>query len=105
MMEDGTGKALDTQTQPAAYEGWLAHDYHKVIDCRSGYRHAGDYRNQPIPQYEDESDGLDYYLLLDKSEHLGIEIEVFDNDETDVYLVIHHPLSVIDALWPGNTQP
>lgn len=105
IMDDSGIDTLDTQTQPATYEGWLASDYHKVIDCRSGYRHTGDYRTKAIPQYEDESNGLDYYQLLDKSEHSGIEIEVFDNDETDVYLVIHHPLSAIDALWPGNTQP
>lgn len=104
IMNDSGVDTLDIHTQPSAYEGWLASDYHKVIDCRSGYRHKGDYRTTPIPQYEDESNGLDYYQLLDKSEHFGIEIEVFDNDETDVYLVIHHPLSAIEALWPGNMQ-
>lgn len=86
----------------ADLEGWLADNYYKSIDCRKGYLHAGDYREHELPHFEDESEGLDYYLLLDKTEAFGVEVEVYNDGESDVYIMLYCPLSVIESMWPGK---
>jgi len=79
---------------------WLGKSYYKAIDCRQGYRHIGDYRHEPLPEYEDESSGTDYYLLRDEAEKFAIEIDVCDDDESDVYVVCYHPVTAIAEYWP-----
>ncbi len=103
ILDEGYGEELKTVTASIEQlEGWLAESYHKAIDCRKGYRHSGDYRNRVLPRYEDESQGFDYYLLMDKTEAFGVEIEVYDEGESDVYIALYLPLSVIESLWPGK---
>jgi hypothetical protein len=102
IFEEGYGEALKAVAAPEQLEGWLAEEYYKSIDCRKGYRHEGDYRNRVLPRYEDESEGFDYYLLLDKSEAFGVEVEVYNEGESDVYIALYQPLSIIESMWPGR---
>ena len=82
-------------------KSWLAPSYYKAVDCRSGYHHIGDYRTEALPEYEDDSPGIDYYQLLDNSEKFAVEIEVGDEDESDVYVTITTPLAAIAEMWPA----
>jgi hypothetical protein len=91
---------LDAKNYPPLQE-WLGKSYYKAIDCRRGYRHIGDYRNQPLPEFEDDSEGIDYYVLRDSTEKCAVEIAIGDSDDSDVYVTIYQPLSVIAEMWPA----
>lgn len=80
---------------------WQASGYFKDIDCQRGYRHIGDYRHESLPEFEEDAEGIDYYRLLDKSEKHAIEIEVGDHDDSDVYITVYQPVSVIAEMWPA----
>ena len=102
IFEEGNFIDLARQGTVAGLEGWLADNYHKSIDCRKGYLHAGDYRGRELLRFEDESEGLDYYLLVDKTEAFGVEVEVYNDGESEAYITVYCPCSIIESMWPGK---
>jgi len=96
------GSVTLTATPYAPLASWLGSSYYKALDCRVGYLHIGDYRNQPLPEYEDDSEGIDYYLLRDSSEQFAIDIEIGDNDDSSVYVTVYQPLTAIAEMWPAK---
>lgn len=102
VFEEGEYPELVLMQTPENLKKWVAEGYYKTIDCRKGYCHAGDYRNRPLPSFEDESTGFDYYRLLDKTENFGVEVEVYGDGESEVYITLYHPLSIIESMWPGK---
>jgi len=92
---------LERQAIPKGLEQWTASHYTETKDCNKAYVHKGDYRGKDLPQYEDESTAIDYYLLEDDDEDFAIEIEVTDDGETDVYATVYLEISAIEELWPA----
>jgi len=80
---------------------WTASQYIEEQDCTNGYYYEDDFRNRPLPLYEKDSCGLQYYLLEDANGDFAIEIEVYSDGETEVSATVYLPMTSIEEMWPG----
>ncbi|MFT6072595.1 MAG: hypothetical protein ACJARD_001644 [Alphaproteobacteria bacterium] len=104
VFEEGTGTELQRLKVSDHLVEWTAPLYTEEEDCAKGYYHDGDYRDKSIPQYADEASALDYYLLEDDNEAYAIEIEVYEDGDTEVSATIYLDISVICEMWPGDVK-
>jgi len=96
------GKArLTPLTKQHPYADMVAEEYIQQDFSTSGYIHQADYRESKPPQFSDQEHGreCEYYSLEgDKGLRL-IEIFIFENGDTDVYLSSLRPANDIAELW------
>jgi len=98
----GAGIELNRRDNiPSSLEEWTASQYVEEQDCANGYYYEGDFRNRPLPQYEKDSCGLQYYLLEDANCDFAIEIEVYSDGETEVSAAVYLSMTSIEEMWPG----
>lgn len=99
---DAPGKArLRPLTKDHAYGDILATEYIQQDFETSGYIHQSDYRHSKPPQYTDEEHGREFqYFSLEGDQGLRlIDIFIFENGDTDVYLSSLRPSNDITELW------
>ena len=85
------------------FEGWLGPVYDQQAQGATGYYHDGeDYRDKRPSRYEDDSQPFEYFELRSSDEAYGVDIEVWEDGETDVALSIYRPVEDIRELWPGE---
>ena len=99
---DAPGNArLTPIAKQHAYADMLAAEYIQQDFSTSGYIHQADYRGSKPPQYSDQEHGQEFeYYSLEGNEGLRkIEIFIFENGDTDVYLSNLRPASDIAELW------
>ncbi|MDQ6991493.1 MAG: hypothetical protein Q9M11_07145 [Mariprofundaceae bacterium] len=102
VFNEGAGSKLERKSIPASFEDWTSATYVEEEDCVKGYYHKGDYRKRSIPRIEDESCGLEYYLLAGLENNVAIEIEVYASGETEVSAVVYLDMSAIEEMWPAT---
>ncbi|MFQ6370717.1 hypothetical protein [Shewanella sp. YIC-542] len=88
----------------ASHEQWLAQTYHQVTFAQFGYFHRQDYRQGKPPQFTDSNPGeaFEAYSLMNGEEDKAVDIEVYQDGDTDVLLTLYRPLSDIRDYWPGE---
>ncbi|GHE84258.1 hypothetical protein [Thalassotalea profundi] len=84
--------------------GWTGEYYHQRAFCQVGYFHRKDHRQEKLSQFEDEDAGeqFEFYQLLDQDEYYGVELEVWLDGDTDVFLTMYRPTSDIIDMYPGS---
>jgi len=99
---EAPGKArLTPLTKQHPYGDMVAEEYIQQDFSTSGYIHETDYRETKPPQFSDQEHGreFEYYSLEgDKGVRL-IEIFIFENGDTDIYLSSLRPAGDIAELW------
>lgn len=99
---EAPGKArLTPLTEQHHYGDMLATEYIQQDFETSGYIHQADYRNSQPPQFTDQNHGREfqYFSLEGNKELRGIDIFIFENGDTDVYLSSFRPANDIAELW------
>jgi len=83
------------------YADMIAEEYIQQDFSTSGYKHEADYRDTKPPQFSDEDHGREFeYYSLEGNQGLRlIEIFIFENGDTDVYLSSLRPAKDIAELW------
>lgn len=82
---------------------WTSTHYCQEGEPSVGYFHEQDYRNQTLPQYaEDGGEPLECISLSDDDGKFFINIEIWEDGDTDVSLTICRPLSDIVELYPAT---
>lgn len=83
------------------YADMLAEQYIQQNFMTTGYKHQEDYRGKLPPQYNEEKHGreFEYYSLSGGDEQRFIDIFIFENGETDVYISFLRPANEITELW------
>ncbi|MBB1271408.1 hypothetical protein [Psychromonas sp. SR45-3] len=96
----GNARLIPTAKQHA-YADMLAAEYIQQDFSTSGYIHQADYRDSKPPQHTDQehSQEFEYYSLEGNEGLRKIEIFIFENGDTDVYLSSLRPASDIAELW------
>jgi hypothetical protein len=85
------------------FERWTTTSYNQSSHPSTGYFYNKDYRDQEIPEHvEDGGEPVECTNLADSDDKFSINIEVWDDGETDVSLTISRPLTDIVDLFPGN---
>ena len=99
---EAPGKArLTPLRKDPAYGDILASEYIQQDFETSGYLHQADYRDGAPPQFTDQEHGREFqYFSLEGDQGLRlIDIFIFENGDTDVYLSSLRPRNDIAELW------
>ena len=99
---EAPGKArLAPLTEQHSYGDMLATEYIQQDFETSGYIHQADYRDSKPPEFTDQEHGREFqYFSLEGNKGLRlIEIFIFENGDTDVYLSSLRPANDIAELW------
>ncbi len=99
--QDQALSRLDTKNTPAHLSGWTAEAYF-LEASHEIYLYQGDYRTTPLPGLKSDATALDYYLFVSQDRKHALQIEVFDENRTDVLLIAYQPLHFIEAMWPAK---
>ncbi|NTS75931.1 hypothetical protein HR060_03535 [Catenovulum sp. SM1970] len=98
-----TPTELALQTENTDFASWLAPVYFQHAQAVSGYFYRKDFRPGKPPVHEDdEAEPVNYYGLTSADEKFSIDIDVWENGETDVVLTMHRPVTDISDLYPGT---
>ena len=102
---DEPGSAfLDRQTDTPTTSSWSSEQYQQQTFAQVGYFHRKDNRVESLSEYEgkDAGEQFELYALFDKDESRGIDIEVWQDGDTDVFLTLFRPTTDIKDMYPGS---
>ncbi|GLX84428.1 hypothetical protein tloyanaT_06800 [Thalassotalea loyana] len=95
---------LNTMNKDPELGQWLDDHYHRQAYAQVGYFHRKDHRSQAISSYQGKDSGeqFEQYSLYNDDESKGIDIEVWQDGDTDVFLTLFRPASDIKDMFPGS---
>lgn len=102
---DEPGEAfLTRKTDSVLSQGWTSDQYQQSIFSTVGYFHRKDHRSENLSEYEGKDSGeqFELYQLLDKEQSRGIELEVWQDGDTDIFLTFYRPTTDIIDMFPGS---
>jgi hypothetical protein len=84
--------------------GWSSSQYQQRVFAKVGYFHRKDNRTESLSAYEGNEAGeqFELYSLLDEEQSRGIDIEVWQDGETDLFITLYRPTSDIIDIFPGS---
>lgn len=83
---------------------WSSEQYQQDTFANVGYFHRKDHRKDQLSPYQGKDSGeqFDLYALHDSEQSRGVEIEVWSDGDTDVFLTLYRPVSDITDMFPGS---
>ena len=101
--EPGHAK-LHKQTDTELTSGWTDEQYHQTKFCQVGYFHRKDHRSENLSPYQGKDSGeqFELYQLLNMDESHGVELEVWQDGDTDVFLTFYRPTTDIVDMFLGS---
>ncbi|MGB2739702.1 MAG: hypothetical protein WBC60_04005 [Cognaticolwellia sp.] len=84
--------------------GWSSELYQQNNYAQVGYFHRKDYRKNALSAYEGKDSGeqFELYSLLDEDQDKGIDIEVWQDGDTEIFLTLFKPTTDIVDMYPGS---
>ncbi len=105
MIFEPPGQAFLTKQQDTALtNGWSSEQYQQSVFAKVGFFHRKDHRSENISSYEgaDAGEQFELYQLFDQDQSYGIDVEVWQDGDTDVFLNFYRPLTDIVDMFPGS---
>ncbi|WP_286234976.1 hypothetical protein [Thalassotalea sediminis] len=102
---DEPGEAqLDRVSDNDNTNQWSDSSYLQRIFAQIGYFHRKDSRTEKLSPYEGEGSGEQFerYMLLNQDEDKGVEVEVWSDGDTEVFLTLYRPTTDIVDMYPGS---
>lgn len=102
---DEPGQAfLEKQTDNNLTTSWTSEQYQQNVFAKVGYFHRKDHRSENLSAYEGKDSGeqFELYTLYNEDQSKGIDIEVWQDGDTDVFLTIFRPLTDIVDMYPAS---
>lgn len=102
---DEPGNAfLDKQADTINTSSWSSEQYQQQTYAQVGYFHRKDNRVESLSDYEgkDAGEQFELYALFDKDDTRGIDIEVWQDGDTEVFLTLFRPTTDIIDMYPGS---
>jgi hypothetical protein len=102
---DEPGNAfLDKQVDNAKTTHWTGEQYQQSIYAQVGFFHRKDHRTQALSAYKGKDSGeqFELYRLYNKDQSKGVDIEVWQDGDTEVCLTLYRPLSDIIDMYPAS---
>ena len=95
---------LTTQQESTLTSGWSSKQYQQSVFAKVGFFHRKDHRSENLSAYEGKEAGeqFEQYVLFDQEQARGIDVEVWQDGDTDVFLTLYRPTSDIVDLFPGS---
>ena len=102
---DEPGQAfLDKLADSAKTTGWTSEQYQQSVFGKVGYFHRKDQRSENISTFEgkDSGESFELYTLYDEDQSKGIDVEVWQDGDTEVCLILFRPMTDIIDMYPGS---
>jgi len=102
---DEPGQAfLDKQADSELTSMWTSEQYQQSVFAKVGYFHRKDHRSENLSSYEGKDSGeqFELYSLYNKDQSKGIDVEVWQDGDTEVCLTLFRPLSDIIDMYPAS---
>lgn len=102
---DEPGQAfLNRQADNSLTTSWSSEQYQQNTFAKVGYFHRKDCRSENISEYEGKDSGeqFEFYALYNEDQSKGVDIEVWQDGDTDVFLTIFRPLTDIIDMYPAS---
>lgn len=96
--------ALEKQADTDNTSSWSAEQYQQQTFSQVGYFHRKDNRVESLSSYEgkDAGEQFELYALFDKEDTRGLDIEVWQDGDTEVFLTLFRPTTDIIDMYPGS---
>jgi|TARA_R110002126_G_scaffold201764_2_gene349292 hypothetical protein len=84
--------------------GWSSELYQQSSFAQVGYFHRKDYRKDALSAYEGKDSGeqFELYSLFNEDQDKGIDVEVWQDGDTEVFLTLFKPTTDIVDMYPGS---
>jgi hypothetical protein len=104
IFEEDEQAFLDRKIDTETTSGWTSDQYQQSVFAQVGYFHRKDHRSEKISAYEGKDSGeqLELFVLYDQDQSRGIDLEVWQDGDTDVFLTLYRPLSDIVDMFPAS---
>ena len=94
---------IDRQQEPSKLERWTAEQYQQTAQPSIAYYYEQDLRGKTASRYvEDGGEQCEVINLESDNGKHSIDIEIWQDGETDVFITISRPLTDIVDLYPGK---
>lgn len=102
---DEPGEAfLEKQADTAITAMWSSEQYQQSVFAKVGYFHRKDHRSENLSAYEGKDSGeqFELYSLYNEDQSKGVDIEVWQDGDTEVCLTLFRPITDIIDMFPAN---
>jgi len=102
---DEPGQAqLNRQSDSNNTAMWSCDFYQQSTFAKVGYFHRKDHRSENLSAYEDDDCGeqFELYTLYNEDENKGVDVEVWQDGDTDIFLTLFRPTTDIVDMYPGS---
>lgn len=102
---DEPGEAfLDKKADSDITAMWTSEQYQQSIFAKVGFFHRKDHRSENLSAYEGKDSGeqFELYCLYNEDQSKGIDVEVWQDGDTEVCLTLFRPLSDIIDMYPAS---
>ncbi len=102
---DEPGEAfLNKKTDTKLTNAWSSEQYQQSTFAKVGYFHRKDYRSEKLSSYDGKDSGeqFEQYRLYNEDQSKGIDVEVWQDGDTEVCLTLFRPLSDIIDMYPAS---
>lgn len=84
--------------------GWTSDLYQQSTYAKVGFFHRKDYRKDTLSPYEGKDSGeqFELYTLYNEDQDKGVDIEVWQDGDTEVFLTLFKPTTDIVDMYPGS---
>ncbi|SEK68423.1 hypothetical protein SAMN05216262_102109 [Colwellia chukchiensis] len=104
IFEETAQVQLQRQADNETTTGWSSERYQQSGSVQVGYFHRKDHRENTISPYQDQDSGepFELFCLYNEDQAYGIDIEVWQDGDTDVFLTLFRPTTDLVDMYPGS---
>jgi len=102
---DEPGQAfLDRKADNEHTSSWSCEQYQQTTFAKVGYFHRKDHRSESLSAYEGKDSGeqFELYNLYNEDQSKGLDIEVWQDGDTEVFLTLFRPLADIIDMYSAS---
>lgn len=83
---------------------WSSEQYQQSVFAKVGFFHRKDHRSENLSAYEGKDSGeqFELYSLYNEDQSKGVDVEVWQDGDTEVCLTLFRPLSDIIDMYPAS---
>ena len=83
---------------------WSSEQYQQSVFAKVGFFHRKDHRSENLSAYEGKDSGeqFELYSLYNEDQSKGIDVEVWQDGDTEVCLTLFRPCSDIIDMYPAS---
>jgi hypothetical protein len=102
---DEPGEAfLEKKADSKITSMWSSEQYKQDVFAKVGFFHRKDHRSENLSAYEGKDSGeqFELYCLYNEDQSKGVDVEVWQDGDTEVCLTLFRPLSDITDMNPAS---